>query len=245
MLNLFVHTFSQGLQAFMPVAVALLWFDRHGNTAAASAIRRGLLLSLPTTVLAAWIFQQSANQALVVTLFGAVVAIIAALGLRETWRGESHRSLASTGAGRLLVTCATAFVVVRQSQELSSVLWVVVVELRSISAMTVILASLLLATTSVVVWMWAGYRVSVGGLQSGTRLFAFGFLVQVLLFSIHEASEAGVLPWSETVHAATEMYGPDGRYGVYLSALIFLAAFAVLTSTSRGSDRSHPVGLIR
>ena len=243
MLNLLVRTLSQGLQAFLPIGVALIWCDRRGDTVAASAIRRGLLLSLPCTALAAWAFQQSANQALVETLLGACAAVIAAVFVRETWRSGSRGSLAPTGAGVVLVAGAVALIIVRQTKELASVLWVALVELRSISTTTVLLVGLLLTTGGVAAWIWVGRRASVDRLRVGTRVFAFGFLVQVLLFGVHEASEAGVLPWSETVHAATEMYGPDGRYGVYLSVLLLLVAFTALMSRPLDSDRRQPVDL--
>ena len=185
MLNLLVRTLSQGLQAFMPVGVALIWCERRGDSVAASAIRRGLILSFPCTVLAAWAVQHSANQALVETFFGAVAAVIAAMFVRETWRGGSHGSLAPRGAGVLLVVAAAALIVVRQTKDVSSVLWTALVELRSVSTATVILAGLLLTTCGVVAWIWAGRRASVDPLRSGTQVFAFGFLAQVLLFSVH------------------------------------------------------------
>ena len=68
---------------------------------------------------------------------------------------------------------------------------------------------------------------SLNYLRISTRLFAVGFLGQVLLFGTHEASEVGLLPWSEIVHTATEPYGPDGRYGIYLSELILGLAFTM------------------
>ena len=243
MLNLLVRTLSQGLQAFMPVGVALIWYDRHGDSVAASATRRGLILSLPCTVLAAWAFQHSANQALVETLFGAVAAVIAAAFVRDTWRRGSRGPLASRGVGVLLVVVAAALIVVRPTKEVASVLWTGLMELGSVSTTAVILAGLLLAGCGVAGWMWVGRRASVDRLRAATRVFALGFLAQVLLFSVHEGSEAGVLRWSETVHAATEMYGPDGRYGVYLSALLLVVAFAALALPSHKSGGRQPVDL--
>ena len=43
------------------------------------------------------------------------------------------------------------------------------------------------------------------------------FLVQLVLYGVHELSEAGVLPASETIHNATEILGPDGRIGQLLA----------------------------
>ncbi len=41
--------------------------------------------------------------------------------------------------------------------------------------------------------------------------------MQLLLYGIHELSEAGVLPASETIHNATEILGPDGKIGHLLA----------------------------
>ena len=40
-MNLFLRTFSQGLQAFMPIAVALAWCHVSGQRRCAAAIQRG------------------------------------------------------------------------------------------------------------------------------------------------------------------------------------------------------------
>ena len=64
MANLFFRTLSQGLQAFTPVAAALMWCAAVGAARHRSAIRYGLLLSIPATVPAAWWFQGSAARAL-------------------------------------------------------------------------------------------------------------------------------------------------------------------------------------
>jgi high-affinity iron transporter len=48
------------------------------------------------------------------------------------------------------------------------------------------------------------------------------FVVQLLIYGFHELTEASVFPpdFSERWHWATEPYGPDGRYGQYLTYLL-------------------------
>src|SRR5690349_2975481 len=62
---LFLKTFSQGLQAFMPVAAALVWCRMAGATRARRALRWGVGLALPLSIPAALAFQGSARQAVV------------------------------------------------------------------------------------------------------------------------------------------------------------------------------------
>ena len=54
-------------------------------------------------------------------------------------------------------------------------------------------------------------------------LFLLLFSAQVLLYGIHELSEAEVLPASDTIHTLTEAYSADGRYSLY----VFLAIIGV------------------
>jgi len=50
-----------------------------------------------------------------------------------------------------------------------------------------------------------------------SAIFLAIFLVQLLLYGVHEMSEAGVLPASQTIHDATEILGPDGKVGHLLA----------------------------
>jgi len=54
MAGLFWHSWSQGLQAFLPLAAALVWFRQRGDSRHAAAIRLALLITVPATIAAAW-----------------------------------------------------------------------------------------------------------------------------------------------------------------------------------------------
>ena len=66
-----------------------------------------------------------------------------------------------------------------------------------------------------------------------TAVFLAVFVVQLLIYGLHELTEANLFPGSEPLHWATEPYGPDGRYGQFLTYLLVLLplgwlAFAAL-----------------
>ena len=82
MSNLFFRTLSQGLQAFTPVAAALVWFMCAGDSRRRSAIRRGLILSVPATVPAAWWFHRSAARALDQAILSTLAFVIVFLCVR-------------------------------------------------------------------------------------------------------------------------------------------------------------------
>lgn len=53
-------------------------------------------------------------------------------------------------------------------------------------------------------------------------------MTQVAIFTFHEFAEAGLLPNSEALDAATEEFSPDGRYGQWFSLVMVGACAAWL-----------------
>jgi high-affinity iron transporter len=72
-------------------------------------------------------------------------------------------------------------------------------------------------------WMRFGHLINVRRFFQVTGIFLLLFMVQVGIYSFHEFSEAGLLPNSEALHAATEKLSPDGLYGKWFS--VFMVAF--------------------
>jgi high-affinity iron transporter len=58
------------------------------------------------------------------------------------------------------------------------------------------------------------------------------FVVQLLIYGFHELTEANIFPYSEPLHWATEPYGPDGRYGRYLTYLLVMLPLGWLAFSS-------------
>lgn len=241
MFNLFLHTLSQGLQAFVPVAAALSWFGRREPTVT-SAILRGAVLSAPATVAAAWMFKTSTARALEEAALAAIALVIAVLFLSFVWR----TNVVTSGAGgrrRLFlilaaVAASTCLIVVRQTMEIGSVFAAAAFDLRSRDATATVICAA--ALPALVAWLWIriGRRVPAATLHCATRTFAIVFVVQLLVYAFHESAEAHLLPWSTALHAATEPYGPDGIYGLHFSELLVLLPIAAAMVTSR---RAAPV----
>ena len=58
-----------------------------------------------------------------------------------------------------------------------------------------------------------------------TAIFLLLFVGQILLYSFHEFTEAGVFPHSEVLHIATEPFSPQGLYGKWISlGMVFICA---------------------
>ena len=55
-----------------------------------------------------------------------------------------------------------------------------------------------------------------------TALFLVVFVGQLFIDGFHALTGANMFPYSEPLHLAIESYGPDGRYGQYLTYLLVL-----------------------
>src|SRR4029078_13627078 len=85
-----------------------------------------------------------------------------------------------------------------------------------------------LSAAAAFAWAWArfGHLINVKRFFQVTGVFLLLFMVQVGIYSFHEFSEAGLLPNSEVLHAATEKFSPDGIYGKWFS--VGMVAFCAL-----------------
>ena len=87
-------------------------------------------------------------------------------------------------------------------------------------------------------WVWArfGHLINVRRFFQVTGVFLLLFMAQVAIYTFHEFAEAGLLPNSEVLHAATEKFSPDGLYGKWFS-LVMVALCGVWLLGSWMMDR--------
>jgi high-affinity iron transporter len=65
-----------------------------------------------------------------------------------------------------------------------------------------------------------GHRLNLSLFFQVTAIFLLVFVLQLFIAGIHETSEAGYLPYSAAIHAATESWGPDSTFGHLLTYLM-------------------------
>ena len=65
-----------------------------------------------------------------------------------------------------------------------------------------------------------------------TSIFLLLFILQIALYSFHEFAEAGVFgARSDSWHAATEVWSPEGMYGKWISlAIVAVSSFWLLAA---------------
>jgi high-affinity iron transporter len=258
MLQAFVITLREGLEAFLIVAISLAYLRKSGRHELIPAVHWGIATAVVVSIGAAYLFQRAANQA----LWEGVLAIAAAVSVASLtvhmWRtarrikqdieGHLRSSALRQGAAAFAgVFGFTLLMISREGME-TALLMGTLLQMESSS---MILAGAVAGTivAAGVAWLWSkyGHRVNLALFFQVTAVFLLVFVVQLLIYGFHELTEASIFPpdFAERWHWATEPYGPDGRYGPYLTyLLVMLPALWLIVSSllPRRSLAGTPTG---
>ncbi|MBI2834522.1 MAG: FTR1 family protein [Acidobacteria bacterium] len=243
MIQAFVITLREGLEAFLIVAISLAYLRKAGRRELVPAVHWGIALSLALSVAAAMLFQRAANQALWEGVLGVVAAVLVASLTAHMWRAarrmkrqiEGRLEASAVRAGMAAfagVFFFTVLMITREGMETALLMSALLFQVKSMQVIAGACAGTLSA--ALIAWLWSryGHRVNLSRFFQVTAIFLLVFVVQLLIYGFHELAEAGVVPYSELLHVATEPYGPDGRYGQYLSYLLVALPMAwLLVST--------------
>ncbi|HMF98642.1 MAG TPA: hypothetical protein VKE96_30285 [Vicinamibacterales bacterium] len=230
MTYLFTRAAAQGLQAFVPVAVLILWLRTSGRVSLVKAVTYGIAAAVPATIVAGLLFaraqQQAQWEAALATMSLALAVWFATLVFTD--RPDAARASVTSGPlVGLTVTATTTMIITRQTMEIFTVLSATGFDVRPGGPGMLTIAGALAALATSVACAAIGSRVDAASVRAAIRTFAIGFAAQVGFYGLHEAAEARILPWSAALHAATEPYGPDSEFGQRLNlALLVLASAA-------------------
>jgi high-affinity iron transporter len=252
MLQAFVVTLREGLEAFLIVAISLAYLRKSGRHELIPAVRWGIALSILISIGAAFLFARAANHA----LWEGVLAIVAAISVASLtihmWRSsrrikrdiEGHLSASALKAGLAAfagVFLFTLLMITREGMETALLLGTLLFQETPVQ----IVAGAAIGTVSAafVAWLWShyGHRVNLAVFFQVTAVFLLVFVVQLLIYGFHELTEANIFPYSEPLHLATEPYGPDGRFGQYLSYLLVMLPLGWLVMSNFLTPRKRPV----
>ncbi|MCA1560966.1 MAG: FTR1 family protein [Acidobacteria bacterium] len=243
MLQAFVVTLREGLEAFLIVAISLAYLRKTGRRELVPAVRWGIAVSVVLSIAAGVLLARAANQALWEGVLALVAAALVASLTVHMWRvgrrikqeieGRLQQSAVKTGAAAFLgVFVFTVLMITREGMETALLMNALLFQIRSIQIIAGAAAGTLLA--AVMAWLWSryGHRVNLARFFQVTAVFLLVFVVQLLIYGFHELTEANIVPYSEPLHWATEPYGPDGRYGQYLTYLLVLLPLGWLVISS-------------
>jgi high-affinity iron transporter len=246
MLQAFVITLREGLEAFLIVAISLAYLRKSGREELIPAVHWGIALSIVLSIGAAFLFQRAANQALWEGVLALVAAVSVASLTVHMWRtarrikgdieGHLRGSAARQGSAAFLgVFGFTLLMISREGMETALLMGTLLTQAQAMTILGGAVAGTLAAAGIAMLWSRYGHRVNLALFFQVTAIFLLVFVAQLLIYGFHELTEANVFPGSEALHWATEPYGPDGIYGQYLTYMLVLVPlgwllFAMLTA---------------
>ena len=250
MLNSFIIVMREGFESFLLVAVILAYLRKSDqkwlNAPVYVAIAVALLASSglayvlkvgvePTTVnsmfgesIGAYVNQFFANEALREAVLGTAAVVMVGTLVIHMWRTgpkvqqrmrerlTAMSSKSSRVAAVLGVFLFTFLMITREGMETALLL----MQIKDPNLVSGALLGLTAAVAFAIGWVHFGHLINVKRFFQVTSIFLLLFMVQVAVYSFHEFAEAGLLPNSEFLHAATEKFSPDGLYGKWFSPIM-------------------------
>jgi high-affinity iron transporter len=253
MLQAFVITLREGLEAFLIVAISLAYLKKTGRHALVPAVHWGIALSVALSIGAGVLLAQANNQSLWEGVLALGAAVLVASMTLHMWRAgrrmkrdiEGRLEASSVKLGRAAffgVFGFTVLMITREGMETALLMTQLIFTVKSAQIVTGAAVGTLAAAVIASLWSRYGYRVNLSRFFQVTAVFLFVFVVQLLIYGFHELTEARIFPNSQPLHDATEAYGPDGVYGQYLTYMLVLLPLAWLAVSSllarRGEARA-------
>ena len=247
----FVITLREGLEAFLIVAISLAYLRKSGRHALIPAVHWGIGISVLLSVGAAYLFQRASNQALWEGVLALAAAVLVASLIVHMWRHarkikreiETHleQSALQTGAKAFAgVFLFTLLMITREGMETAMLMGTLLFQVRAMDVIIGAAAGTVCAAIIASLWSRYGHRVNLALFFQVTAVFLAVFVVQLFIYGFHELTEANIFPYSEPLHLATEPYGPDGRYGIWLSYLLVLIPMGWLAFAGLFGGRKTP-----
>jgi high-affinity iron transporter len=250
MLQAFVITLREGLEAFLIVAISLAYLRKSQRAELIPAVHWGIGVSVLLSIGAAMLFYRAANQALWEGILAIAAAISVASLTMHMWRTakrlrqdiEGHlkaSTMKAGAAGFAGVFLFTLLMITREGMETALLMGTLLFQIKALDVIVGAVAGVVLAAFVASLWSRYGYRVNLALFFQVTAVFLMVFVVQLMIYGFHELTEANIFPYSEPLHIATEPYGPDGLYGRYLTYLLVLLpmGWLVLASMFPGRKR--------
>ncbi len=243
MVQAFVITLREGLEAFLIVAISLAYLRKTGRRELIPAVHWGIATSVLLSIGAGLLLSKARNQSLWEGILGIAAAFLVASLTVHMWRAGRHMkkdiegklAASSVRTGRAAfwgVFLFTLLMITREGMETAMLMNALLFQVKAMNIVAGAFGGTILAAFIAFLWSRYGHRVNLSRFFQVTAVFLLVFVVQLFIYGFHELAEANVLPNSEALHWATEPYGPDGIYGHYLTYLLVALPLAWLAVSS-------------
>jgi high-affinity iron transporter len=225
----FTIALREGIEAFLIVALTLSYLSRTGRKGLSRAVYAAIGVSVFTCAAAGFLFSKAVNQPLwegilalaAAALVGSLLVYMKRVAGRLKSDIESRlEARAQAGDPRRAWWGVFFFVllmITREGMETALLVATALFQMKSTAVFTGLVLGLVAAAAIGLLWTRLGKGVDLKTLLNVSAVFLAIFLVQLVLYGIHELSEARLFPASQAIHDATEILGPDGKIGQLLA----------------------------
>lgn len=242
MAQAFVIVLREGFEAFLIVSVIYTYLIKMKRTALLPALWWGVAVSVAVSAGMGYFLYQGASEPFWEAVLGLVAAVMVTTLVVQMWkqgrylkqRMESRiddiSKEPSSFIQQLALFAFTVLMIAREGME--TALMLIQVPQSEIFGG----AALGLAGVAVFCLLWVKFsrHIDLKLFFQVTGVFLLLFVVQLLIYSVHEFSETGLFPNSEAFHAATEPFSPDGLYGKwFMPGMIAVSALWLVVASLR------------
>lgn len=239
MLEAFIIVLREGFEAFLIVAIIFAYLRKTGQRWLLLSVYAAIVAAVCSSLALGYLIKQGINQSFWEGVFGVIAIVFVGtlvihmrrVGPHLMQRMNARLDSVSVDRPRFLaylgVFLFTALMITREGMETALML----TQVRG-RYLTGALLGLAGATLLAIAWARFGHLINMKRFFQVTSIFLLLFILQIALYSFHEFAEAGVFgARSDSWHAATEVWSPEGMYGKWISlAIVAVSSFWLLVA---------------
>jgi high-affinity iron transporter len=247
-------TFREGLEAFLIIAISLIYLAQTNRRQLIPAVHSGVALAL---VLSAVLGVVLAKIGALSPFWEGVMALIAATSViyctvhmmkmgrfmkKEVTDGFSKAAEHTSARAWLTAFLFAAFMVGREGVETATMIASLALQAESLHMAVGAVIGVSLAGLLAWAWVRFGRRVNLQQFFQLTAIFMVVFAGQLVFYAFHEFTETGSLPYLDNAywHIATEPWGPEGEYGQWLSYSLGILPLGWMVYSYFANRKSQP-----
>ena len=236
MFQAFVIVLREGFEAFLIISIIFAYLSRAGLKALLPAMWWGIAASVAASAGLGFFLMQGASEPLWEAIFGLVAAVMVTTLTIQMWKHgrfmkkEMEQKLSEISEKKTGLAAwfgaffFTVFMISREGMETALMLFQV--------PQGHVIKGILLGLLAVAAfcWLWVRFSrfINIKIFFQVTGIYLLLFVVQILIYTMHEFSESGIIPNSEAFHVASEPFSPAGLYGKWFPVVTVGACAAWL-----------------
>ncbi|MYM22635.1 iron permease FTR1 [Duganella sp. FT135W] len=242
-------TFREGVEAFLVIAVTFAYLKKTQRLHLVAALKWGVIAALAVSAVFGVGLVRAGTLTAVTEGWLALAALILVVSCTAHMMNNGPRlgagiharieaaDAAHPAAAQVGVFMFVLLMISREGVETATMLAAIAANARSGDLLIGGVLGTVAAAALSLTWAMHGKKINLAKFFQVTALFMMLFAIQLAIYAFHEFTEGGTVPGIDNArwHLLTEPWGPDGRYGAWLSYSLGLvpASFIAITALAR------------